>query len=220
MNERDDPNQQREIPLAGPGTEPEDKGRELTGDQAEGDQVAFRRQAEVDDMGQLTDTDIYQGELEAGVHDDLPQEPESENLERLAEREMRDLETSNPDVAAEEGMTYVPPSDPPVVPSDDPQGVEVAAGFGATASEEPYDADHPAETVSEEDEMAARVREALRADSTTSRYADSLAIGTRGGTVAVRGVVDDLDDTDNVVEVVNRVSGVAEVIEELEVRGL
>ena len=117
-------------------------------------------------------------------------------------------------------MTYVPPSDPPVVPSDDPQGGEVAAGFGATASEEPYDADHPAETVGEEDEMAARVREALRADSTTSRYADSLAIGTRGGTVAVRGVVDDLDDTDNVVEVVNRVSGVAEVIEELEVRGL
>lgn len=208
------------MPLAGPGTELEDKGRELAGEQAEGDQVAFRRQSEVDDMGQLTDTDVYAGELEAGVHDDLPQEPESENLERLAEREMRDLETSNPDVAAEEGMTYVPPSDPPVVPSDDPQGAEVAAGFGATATEEPYDADHRSQAISEEDEMAARVREALRADSTTSRYADSLAIGTRGGTVAVRGVVDDIDDTDNVIEVVNRVSGVAEVIEELEVRGL
>jgi osmotically-inducible protein OsmY len=45
-------------------------------------------------------------------------------------------------------------------------------------------------------------------------------IGTRGGTVAVRGLVDDIDDTDNVVEVISRVSGVDEVIDELEVRGV
>ena len=79
MNERHDPNQQREVPLAGPGTEPEEKGRELAGDQAEGDQVAFRRQGEVDDLGQMTThVDVYEGELEAGVHDDMPQEPVEE----------------------------------------------------------------------------------------------------------------------------------------------
>ncbi|HUG46880.1 MAG TPA: hypothetical protein VMP67_00530 [Candidatus Limnocylindria bacterium] len=211
--------EQREVPLAGPGAAP-DELHELTGDQAPGDQVAFLRQDEVDDLGQLTDTDVYEGELEAGVHDDLPQEPVAENLELLTELELRAGETSNPDVAAEEGMTYVPPTDPPVVPSDDPQGAEVAAGFGATATDEPYDENHRSTALSSEDEMSARVREALRADAATSRYADSVSIGTRGRTVALRGVVDDVDDTYNVVEVVSRVSGVDEVIEELDVRGL
>ena len=150
----------------------------------------------------------------------IDDEEPAENLEALTARELRAGETANPDVAAEEGMTYVPPTDPPVVPSDDPQGAQVAAGFRSTSAEEPYDAEHSGAALPNEDEMSARVREALRADSATSRYADSLAIGTRGRTVAVRGVVEDLDDTDNVVEVVSRVSGVAEVIEELEVRGL
>jgi hypothetical protein len=220
VNTNHDPNQQREVPLSGPGTPPED-AHERTGDQEAGAQVAYRRQDEVDQLGELTEhVDVYEGELEAGVHDDLPPQDPAENLELLTELEMRDLETANPDVAAEEGMTYVPPSDPPVVPSDDPQGAEIAAGFGSTATHEPYDHDHPSKTLSDEDEMSARVREALRADAATSRFADALAIGTRGSTVAVSGVVDDLDDTDHVVEVVNRVAGVAEVIEELEVRGL
>jgi hypothetical protein len=185
------------------------------------DQVAYRRSDEVDRLGELTDTEIYQGELEAGVSDDLPQEPEAENLELLTELELRAGETDNPDVAAEEGMTYVPPTDPPVVPDpDDPQGIQVAAGFGATAEAEPYDADHHSETLASDDEMATRVREALRADATTSVFAETLAIGTRGSTVAVRGVVDDIDDTDNVVAVISRVTGVDEVLDELEVRGV
>ncbi|CAN5782537.1 hypothetical protein BH24CHL6_BH24CHL6_04150 [soil metagenome] len=220
VNTDNDRNQQSEVPLSGPAAAPED-AHERTGDQAAGDQVAFRRQDEVDQLGELTEhVDVYEGELEAGVHDDLPPQDPAENLELLTELEMRDLETANPDVAAEEGMTYVPPSDPPVVPSDDPQGAEIAAGFGSTARDEPYDMDHPSRTLSDEDEMSARVREALRADAATSRFADSLVIGTRGNTVALRGTVDDIDDTDHVVEVVKRVSDVAEVIEELEVRGL
>lgn len=208
------------MPLAGPTAPLEERGRELSGDQGEGDQVAYMREGEVDQLGDMTDTDIYQGELEAGVHDDLPQESKAENLELLTELEMRDLETDDPQVAAEEGMTYVPPTDPPVVPSDDPQGAEVAAGFGATSVDEPYDADHHSTFLVQEDEMAARVRDALRADATTSRYADKVAIGTRGNTIALRGVVDDIDDTDNLTEVASRVAGVAEVIDELEVRGV
>jgi len=195
--------------------------RERTADQPDDDQVAYRRRDEVDHLGELTDTDIYEGELEAGVHDDLPTEPEEKNLELLTELELRAGETDNPAVAAEEGMTYVPPIDPPVVPDlDDPQGVQVAAGFGGSALDEPYDSDHRAELLDAESDATARVREALRADARTSRYADSLAIGTRGSTVALRGVVDDLEDSDNVIEVVNHVSGVADVIDELEVRGI
>jgi hypothetical protein len=220
MKSEQDPRRQREVPLDPPGTPLEDLGREMAGEQAEGEQVAYRRQDEVDQLGEMTDTDVYQGELEAGVHDDLPTESTEDNLETLTARELRDGETDDAGVAAEEGLTYVPPTDPPVSPSEDRQGTEVAAGFGSSSMDEPYDADHPSTDLAEEDEKAARIREALRADAATSRYADSLAIGTRGRTVAVRGVVDDIDDTDSVIEVVSHVSGVDNVIDELEVRGL
>jgi hypothetical protein len=216
-----DPNETRETPINPPDVELEDLGRELTGDQAAGDQEAYRREGEIDTLGAMTDTEVYEGELEAGVHDDLPTEPKEENLETLTALETRAGETDDPAVAAEEGMTYVPPTDPPVVPDpDDPQGVQVAAGFGGSAMDEEYDTDHRSGLLDAESDATARIREALRADARTSEYADSLVIGTRGATVALRGVVDDMEDSDNVVEVVNHVAGVAEVVDELEVRGV
>lgn len=188
---------------------------------SEGDQVAYRRSDEVDRLGELTDTEIYQGELEAGVNDDLPTEPDAENIESLTALELRAGETGNADVAAEEGMTWIPPIDPPVVPDhQDPEGIKIAAGFGITADDEPYDEDHHGETVPVDDEMADRVREALTANAATSAYADRLAIGVIDGRVAVRGVVDDIVDTDNVIEVISSVTGVVEVKDELEVPGV
>jgi hypothetical protein len=218
VTDRNDPRDNPETPTQPPGAPLEEKGRELTGDQPEGDQVAYMRQEEVStDEQPARHTEIYAGDLEAGVED----EPTAaESIELLTERELRVGETNNPDVAAEEGDTYVAPMDPPVVPSDGPEGAQVAAGFSSSALDEPYDRDHPSETLSDEDDMSARVREALRADAITSRYADSVAIGTRGGVVALRGVVDDVDDSDNMAEVASRVSGVAEVVDELEVRAL
>jgi hypothetical protein len=194
---------------------------QLAGERPRDRQVAFVTASDADTLGSITDTDIYEGELEAGVHDHLPTERPENNIEMLTERELRDGETSNPDVAAEEGLVYVPPIDPPVVPSDDsPEGVEVAAGFGVSALDEEYDENHHSSVLPPEDEMSARVREALRADSTTTEFAEHLAIGTRGGLVRVRGVVEDVDDSDNVIAVIERVDGVVEVIDELEVRTL
>ena len=211
----------RETPLNPPDADPEHLERELAGEQAAGDQTAYRREDELDTLGEITDTEIYEGELEAGVNDDLPTESTEENIESLTALELRAGETDDAAVAAEEGMTYTPPTDPPVVPDlDDPQGARVAAGFGGTALDEPYDSDHSAELLDAESDASARVREALRADARTSQYADRLVIGTRGTTVALRGVVDDLEDSDNVIEVVNHVSGVTEVVDELEVRGV
>jgi hypothetical protein len=182
---------------------------------------AYLTTDEVDTLGELTDTEIYEGELEAGVSDDLPGQPLADNLEMLTESELREGETADPNVAAEEGMTWVAPIDPPVVPDlDNPEGIQVAAGFGTEANEEPFDADHHTELLTAEDEFEARIREALRANSATSRYAEDIVIGTRGGTVVVRGIVDDIDDTDNVAEVVSEVTGVVEVVDELEVAGV
>ena len=68
----------------------------------------------IDDLGHMADTGTYEGELVARVPDsDQPDEPVAENLERLEELELRAGETDDPNVAAEEGMTWVPPHGPP-----------------------------------------------------------------------------------------------------------
>jgi hypothetical protein len=190
----------------------DDAARQLAGEQPEGDQAAFRRQDEVAEPHRTTDTELYEGQ---------PAQPDTDTIEGLTELELREGETDDPGVAAEEGLAWVPPTDPPVVPdADDQQGAQVAAGFGATSLDEPYDTSHQAELMSEESDVAARVRDALRADAATSRYAEDLLIGTRGSTVVIRGQVDDLDDSDTVVEVASRVTGIDDVVDELEVRGI
>jgi hypothetical protein len=182
---------------------------------------AYLTEDEVDKLGEITDTEIYEGELEARANEDQPDEPVEDNLELLTERELREGETSDPNVAAEEGLAWVPPIDPPVVADEeDPEGVRVAAGFGTDAFDEPFDASHRGELLSAEDELEDRIREALRSDSSTSRYADSLVLGNRNGTVVVRGTVDDIDDTDNIAAVIGNVAGVDEVLDELEVEGV
>jgi osmotically-inducible protein OsmY len=64
------------------------------------------------------------------------------------------------------------------------------------------------------------VREAIRADSSTSQYAGTITIAVRDGVVTLRGVVDDLVDSDNLLAVAEYVDDVDEVVDELRVRGL
>ena len=69
----------------------------------------------------------------------------------------------------------------------------------------------------EENDIENRVREALRADATTSRYAERLFIGNRDGQVVVRGTVEEPDDTGSVAAVISNVDGVTDVVQELDV---
>jgi hypothetical protein len=212
-------NRRDTTPLNGPEPEDDEKLRELRGDRPADDQGTGVFSADqVDGLGEVTDTDEYQGEIEAGVHDDLPDDPES--LEMLTELELRDEETDDAAVASDEGMTYIPPIDPPTVPSDDLEGAEVASGFGVSSIDEPYDRDHHDSFELGDDEMVARVREALRADSATTQYADDVVIVARGGVVTLRGQVADLEDSDNLLAVAGYVEGVVEVIDKLRVRSL
>jgi hypothetical protein len=174
---------------------------------------------ELDDLGEMTDTRIYQGDLEARPPDsDQPDEDPVENLEDLTATELRDGETDDPNEAAEEGLAWVPPIDPPVRVGDD--GPEVAAGFGTTATDEPFDQDHHASPISAYDEIEARVVEALRADAATSRFADDIAIDVEGRRAVLEGIVDDLEDEDAAVAVVERVDGIREVTSRLRVRSV
>ncbi|MBK9713909.1 MAG: BON domain-containing protein [Kouleothrix sp.] len=205
-------------PLNGPNPPLEEHLRQLAGYRPQEDQGTLIDADDTDDLGQISSTDTYEGELEAGVDDDL--DPDSERLELLTELELRAEETDDPIEAVEEGFTYVPPIDPPTVPGGGLQNAEIASGLGLSALDETYDEDHHDSFLSADDEVSARVREALRADSSTTQYAGRVAIEARGGVVTLRGLVDDLVDSDNLLAVAEYVEGVEEVVDELRVRGL
>jgi osmotically-inducible protein OsmY len=105
------------------------------------------------------------------------------------------------------------------VPGDEAQPA-IAAGFGATSIEEPFDLDHHSDSVTAEDERTSRVIEALRSDASTCFLADRLSVDTDGGLVLITGEVDDLDDEDNVIAVASTVSGVTDVQSRIRVRAV
>jgi hypothetical protein len=209
-------NRASDAPLNPPDPALEQKVRQLAGDRPRDEQGTPFDADEVDNLGELTRTDVDEGNLGAD-DDDRPED--AETIELLTELELRDGETDDPMEAVEEGYTYVPPIDPPTIPGGD-DNAEIASGLGVSALDEPYDADHHGSFLSDDDEVSARVREALRADSTTTQYADHVAIATRRGIVTLRGLVDDLTDSDNLLAVAEYVDGVEEVVDELRVRGI
>jgi hypothetical protein len=186
---------------------------QLTGTPPPPQQDAVVEPDEIETGPELTDTERDEGEAEISrTEDDI--------AEVLAVRELRGDETDDPNVAAEEGLTYVPPVDPPVIPGEEPGELEIAAGFGESSLDEPYDDDHLSELLTNESELSARVRDALRADAATSTYADDLVIASVAGIVVLRGVVEGIEDVDVLTEVASNVDGVIEVRDELEVPGL
>lgn len=207
-------------PLNGP--DPEDdqeKLDQLMGNRSSDDEGTATISAEhVDGLGSINDTHQYLGEFEAGVHDDLPDDAES--LEMLTELELRDDETDDAFTASDEGMTYVPPIDPPTVPSQNLDDAEIASGFGVSAIDEPYDQDHHDSFALSDDEVAARVHEALRADSATSDYAERIVVSVVNGIVTLRGEVADLEDSENLLAVAGYVEGVDDVVDKLRVRAI
>jgi hypothetical protein len=189
--------------------------RAALGEQEAGEQDAVFEADEVERGPTATMTDLDEADP-AALDGELPLELADANLELLDATGLREGETDDPFEAAEEGLTYVPPTDPPVIPGDDGEP-EVASGFGSTAFDEPYDADHHSEVITGDDEMTERVREALRAEASTSAYADDVEVATAGGIVRLRGRVPDLVDEDNLVATAERVAGVSEVIDEIDV---
>jgi hypothetical protein len=202
-----------------PPPDPEDVARieeiaDLQGDAMPIDQDAFLEPDEFEKHREPTQTELDRGESVPEVDGVVGL---ASTLDMLAAEELREGETDDPDVATEEGLTYVPPSDPPTrANEEEPGGVEIAAGAGVSALSEPYDDDHESELLSDESDLTARIRDALESDAATTDLADRLIIGTRGSTVVVRGIVDDIDDGDNIASVIERVAGVDEVIDETE----
>lgn len=193
----------------------EEEIQSLQGEELPIDQDVFLEPGEIEERREPTRTELDQGDPLTDpriAHGDIA------SLDGLAmDADLRDGETDDAGVAAQEGLTWVPPIDPPVVPSrDDGESVEMAAGFGVDALADPYDADHRSGEIAAEGDLNQRVRDALRADAATSVIEDQLVIGVKGGIVVVRGTIDDVDTSDDIVAVIERVAGVTEVRDETE----
>jgi hypothetical protein len=206
------------------GSEPlEDELRAIEGEEPADEQDAALDLDEVETPPEPTASDLDYGAgitTDPGIREDQAGDGDVVSLDALVDSDLREGETDNPLVAIEEGMTYVAPSDPPVIPSDDPQGADIGAGTGTSAIDEPYDDDHQDGELDAESELSARVREAIRADAATSAYADRIIVATIGSTAILRGVVDDLSDGDELASVAARVAGIEDVRDETEVAGL
>ena len=129
--------------------------------------------------------------------------------------------TTNSMIAAEEGIPYMPPTDPVVRPSDDAEGLAIVTGFGETSDDEYPDTlattafgDGPPG----DEDIRQQVVEALRSDAATIDLVIDVIV--RNGVVHLRGQVQTLDDAESAEEVASRVPTVREVIEELEVAAI
>lgn len=126
-------------------------------------------------------------------------------------------ETFDPKEAAEGGLSYTPPQDPPVVPSEDPEGIEVAAGFAPSMEETDPDAQIVPNRINEADlEIEEDVQLALEYNSETAHLTD-VSVVVHRGVVHLHGTVPGEDDVALVYEVVSDLAGVVRVVNHLEV---
>lgn len=115
-----------------------------------------------------------------------------------------------------QGLVYTPPTDPPVVPSDDFQGAEVGAGFAPGMEDtDPGVADLPERVDNNDWDLVEDVQEALRLNSETQHLSD-IHIEVQDGVVFVRGTVATMDDLGRAEEIIYDLPGVRDVISEVE----
>jgi hypothetical protein len=122
--------------------------------------------------------------------------------------------------AQQQGLVYVPPDDPPILPSDDPQGIEIAAGFAKESQFEDPRGEYVPERLAGGDwDLQARIEAVLHKSSMTNQMTD-VRVQVEDGVAYLSGKVETLDDIDVVCSVVQQIEGVVDVEEELIVTSL
>lgn len=178
--------------------------REMAGYRSEQDQgMGAISASELEHIGNPTVTDIYQ--MDNDERSDMI-DPEDESLDTLTNANLREGETDDVMEAIEEGLSYVPPIDPPVQADSD-------------ADFEQADADEQGnEPVAS---LASQVHVRLIHDSATAQLAHRIHVReVEAGVIELSGVVDDLTDEDLLLGVAESVEGIDEVVSALRVRGV
>ena len=122
--------------------------------------------------------------------------------------------------AQQQGLVYIPPDDPPILPSDDLQGIEIAAGFAKDVELDDSRGEVPPPNIEGNDwDLQARIADMLRKSSMTNTMPD-LHVRVRDGVVHLTGQVETLDDVDVVCSLIENIDGVVDIEEDLEVASL
>lgn len=139
-------------------------------------------------------------------------------VEQRYQTQRSDGSTFNPDEAHEQGLTYTPPSDPPVVPSpDEPQGAEIAAGFAPSMEDtEPGVRDLPERIEDRDLTVEQKIHDLLRYNSET-RHLRNVRVYVSDGVAFLFGSVPGEDDPGRVASIVGDLPEVSRVEEYLEV---
>jgi len=141
---------------------------------------------------------------------------EEDSLGDIIDTANTDGSTDNVQVAMDQGLVYDPPYDPPVVPSDDLQGVEIAAGFASSIEDDFAERDLPESLDEEDSEIEQDLRKALRYNSETM-HLDDVRVYVRNSIAYLRGTVVDEEDISLVDEFARDLDVVDDVQNELEV---
>jgi hypothetical protein len=205
------------------------------GERSDGERIAGERLADErsidgeelwDDLPEEVDAGMLADESSAettvlsleALEEELGEQRAADEANDLRATKYTDGSTSNPEEAVEQGLVYNPPTDPPVVPSDNSQGIEMGVGFGSSMEETPIDVEDLPDDVAEGDlNVEANVYAALRFNSETGHLTD-IQVRVEDGIVSLFGTVDTEDDLGFVEDVVYEVKGVEDVRSHLEVR--
>jgi hypothetical protein len=150
-------------------------------------------------------------EEDVDLEEDLAQE-------QIFDTQQGEGHTYNPQRAAEQGLTYTPPSDPPTVPSEDLEGAEIGAGFAPSMEDTDPDRRQLPDRVDNQDlDLQEDVYRALQYNSETAHLSDIRALVTEG-VVSLFGTVPSEDDLARIYSVVSGLEGVRRVVNHLQVQ--
>ncbi|HBY94589.1 MAG: BON domain-containing protein [Ardenticatenaceae bacterium] len=122
-----------------------------------------------------------------------------------------DGHTYNPIQAQQQGLTYTPPDDAPVLPSEDLQDAEIAAGYSPSMEASSPDAESLPLAVDNNDlDLQDDVYTALRNNSETATL-NNVSVRVDDGIVTLLGTVPGDDDIARVFDIVSDLDGVIEV---------
>ena len=174
----------------------------------------------------------------AGDHDSWPfdEEPlievsyEALEEQQIEARHTRELEqwidtahtdgsTDDPLLAQRQGLVYIPPSDPPVLPSSDGQNVAIAAGFASSMEEtDPSVIRLPDHVDGNDLDLEQDIRIMLHNNSETANITE-VQLAVRDGIVFLAGSVESEDDIAILDEMIRDMEDVVDVRSRLTVAG-
>ncbi len=131
--------------------------------------------------------------------------------EGLYDTQHSDGHTYNPHEAMEQGLTYTPPEDPPILPSDNLQGAEMGAGFAQSMEDtDASDEILPSSVDNNDSDLETDIYFLLRSNSETMHLTD-ITVRVEDGIVTLLGTVPGDEDLALIDEVLSDVAGIVEL---------